>query len=170
MQDKGTIIEQLIEENKQLREHIKLLEEKIARLEKNSNNSSRPPSSDIVKAKKTVLKVGRRKRKRGGEHKLTKKLASRFKRKAAENYFRFLTEPDIEPTNNGTERQIRPVVIDRRITQGTRGDTGMRRCERIWTAIATCKKQQRNVFDFIHESVIAHWSNKKYPSLICQKP
>jgi len=101
------------------------------------------------------------------DHKLAKKLARRFKGKAAEDYFRFLTEPNIEPTNNGTERQIRPVVIDRRITQGTRGQAGMRWCERIWTAIATCKKQQRNVFDFIHESVIAHWSKQEYPSLIC---
>lgn len=100
------------------------------------------------------------------DHKLAQTLAKRFKGQAAENYFRFLTEP-IEPTNNGTERQIRPVVIDRRITQGTRGNVGMRWCERIWTAIATCKKQQRNVFDFIHESIIANWSNKECPSLIC---
>jgi len=33
--------------------------------------------------------------------------------------------------------------------------------------LATCKKQELNVFDFIHEAVVAHWSNKKYPSLIC---
>ncbi len=103
------------------------------------------------------------------DHKLAKKLARRFKGKAAEDYFRFLTDPKIEPTNNATDRQIRPVVIDRRITQRNRGDAGMRWCERIWTILATCKKQQRNVFDFIHESVVAHWSNKKYPSVICQK-
>lgn len=101
------------------------------------------------------------------DHKLAKKLAKRFKGEAATDYFRFLTDPGVEPTNNGAERQIRPVVIDRRITQGTRGQTGMRWCERIWTTIATCKKQNQNVFDFIHQSVIAHWGNKKYPSLIC---
>lgn len=100
------------------------------------------------------------------DHQLAKKLAKRFKGEAAADYFRFLTKPGLEPTNNGTERQIRPVVIDRRITQGTRGQAGMRWCERIWTAIATCKKQNQNVFDFMHESVVAHWSNKKYPSLI----
>jgi len=71
------------------------------------------------------------------DHKLARKLARRFKKKAAEDYFRFLTEPEVEPTNNGTERQIRPVVIDQRITQGTRGDAGMRWCEHIWTVIAT---------------------------------
>lgn len=100
------------------------------------------------------------------DHNLAKTLAKRFEGDGAENYFRFLTTPAVEPTNNGTERQIRPVVIDRRITQGTRGHAGMRWCERIWTAIATCKKQNRNVFDFIHQAVIAHWSNKNYPSLI----
>ena len=110
-----------------------------------------------------------RRMRRPPDHPLAKKLARRFRGRAAENYFRFLTEPEVEPTNNGTERQIRPVVIDRRITQGTRGQTGMRWCERIWTTIATCKKQERNVFDFIHNSIIAHWSKQKYPSLICQK-
>jgi transposase len=99
-------------------------------------------------------------------HPLAKKLARRFRGKASESYFRFLTEPEVEPTNNATERQIRPVVIDRRITQGTRGDAGMRWCERIWTTLATCKKQERNVFDFIHESVVAQWSGQKYPLLI----
>jgi transposase len=102
------------------------------------------------------------------DHKLAKKLARRFKGKAAEDYFRFLDEPNVEPTNNGTERQIRPVVIDRRITQGTRGYAGMRWCERIWTVLTTCKKQELNVFDFIHNAVVAHWSNKEYPPLICQ--
>ena len=99
------------------------------------------------------------------DHKLAKTLAKRFHGDAAEDYFRFLTEP-IEPTNNGTERQIRPVVIDRKITQGTRGNAGMRWCERIWTTFATCKKQQRNVFDFIHQSIVAQWNDKKHPSLI----
>jgi len=100
------------------------------------------------------------------DHKLAKKLARRFKGRSAETYFRFLTAPHVEPTNNGTEREIRHTVIDRRITQGTRGDAGMRWCERIWTIIATCKKQNRNVFEFIHKSLIAHWTNNTYPELL----
>ena len=100
------------------------------------------------------------------DHKLAKKLARRFKGKAAETYFRFLTDPAVEPTNNGSERAIRHTVIDRRITQGTRGDAGMRWCERIWTTIATCKKQDRNVFKFIHKSLLANWTDKNYPLLL----
>ena len=95
-----------------------------------------------------------------------KTLARRFKGKAAEDYFRFMTEPEVEPTNNGTEREIRHTVIDRRITQGTRGQAGMRWCERIWTTIATCKKQHQNVFNFIHNSLIAHWTDQHYPSFL----
>jgi transposase len=100
------------------------------------------------------------------DHVLAEKLARRFRGEAAQDYFRFLTEPKLEPTNNGTERQIRPVVIDRRITQGTRGYAGMRWCERIWTALATCKKQNRNVFKFIHHTLVAHWTNTCYPELL----
>ena len=97
------------------------------------------------------------------DHQLARTLARRFEGKDAETYFRFLTDPNVEPTNNSTEREIRYTVIDRRITQGTRGDAGMRWCERIWTTIATCKKQKRNVFDFIHKSLMAHWTDKNYP-------
>lgn len=107
-----------------------------------------------------------RRMRRPPDHKLARKLAIRFKGKAAEDYFRFLTEPGVEPTNNSSEREIRHTVIDRRITQGTRGQAGMRWCERIWTTIATCKKQNRNVFEFIHKSLIAHWTNNCYPELL----
>jgi transposase len=100
------------------------------------------------------------------DHRLAKALARRFKGKAAESYFQFLTDPLVEPTNNGTEREIRHTVIDRRITQGTRGHNGMRWCERIWTAIATCKKQDRNVFEFIHQSLLAYWNQSQYPQLV----
>ena len=100
------------------------------------------------------------------DHKLAQKLARRFKGNLAETYFYFLVDPQVEPTNNGTEREIRHTVIDRRITQGTRGDAGLRWCERIWTTIATCKKQNQNVFEFIYNSLIAHWTNNSYPELL----
>jgi len=40
-------------------------------------------------------------------HALARKLAKRFKSKAADDYFRFLIEPNVEPTSNSTEREIR---------------------------------------------------------------
>ena len=104
------------------------------------------------------------------DHQLARKLKKRFKGKKADNYFVFLTDPNVEPTNNSTEQAIRYLVIDRQVTQGTRGQNGMRWCERAWTVVATCKKQGRNVFKFIHEAIIAHWTNQQSPTLLCQKP
>ena len=67
MDDKDKIIAELKQEIIQLREEIRLLKEDITRLKKDSGNSSKPPSSDIVKPKKTTRKVSRKKRKRGGQ-------------------------------------------------------------------------------------------------------
>ena len=92
-------------------------------------------------------------------------LANRF-RQHGEAYFRFITTPDIEPTNNLAEQAIRFVVIDRYITQGTRSEKGRLWSERIWTVLATCASQGRNAFDFICQSIQAHFSDQPFPSLL----
>jgi transposase len=98
-----------------------------------------------------------------GKH--AQNLAKRF-RKHGEAYFQFITTPGIEPTNNLAEQAIRFVVIDRRITQGTRSETGRRWCERIWTTIATCAQQGRSVFEFLLASVESHLRGAPPPSLL----
>jgi transposase len=96
-------------------------------------------------------------------------LAKRFRKHGAA-YFRFVTTPGIEPTNNLAEQAIRFVVIDRRITQGTRSEKGRRWCERIWTVIATCAQQGRAAFQFLLDSVQAHLSGTSPPSLLPSGP
>jgi len=51
------------------------------------------------------------------------------------HYFTFLKLPGVEPTNNAMEQRMRFVAIDRKITQGTRGERGRRWCERMWTVL-----------------------------------
>jgi len=92
-------------------------------------------------------------------------LAKRFETNG-DAYFRFVTTPDVEPTNNLAEQAIRFVVIDRRITQGTRSKGGQEWCERIWTVIATCVQQGRSVMEFLEESIRAHFASASGPSLI----
>lgn len=92
-------------------------------------------------------------------------LANRFENHL-ESYFRFITEPDVEPTNNLAEQAIRFVAIHRRMTQGTRGPAGQRWCERIWTVVTTCAQQSRSVFDFLVEAVTAHFQGAPAPSLL----
>ncbi len=92
-------------------------------------------------------------------------LAKRF-RENGEAYFRFITTPGIDPTNNLAEQAIRFVVIDRHITQGTRSEKGRRWCARIWTVIATCAQQGRSAFQFLLDSVQSHLCGTPPPSLL----
>jgi transposase len=92
-------------------------------------------------------------------------LAKRFV-KHGPAYFQFITTPGVEPTNNLAEQAIRFVVIDRHITQGTRGETGRRWCERIWTVIATCSQQGKSVFEYLVEAVQAYFNDKPAPALV----
>ena len=96
-------------------------------------------------------------------------LANRFRRHG-ESYFTFVTTPGIEPTNNLTEQAIRFVVIDRKITQGTRSEAGQRWCERIWTTIATCTQQGRSTFHFLADTIHAHFAQRPPPDMLVQNP
>ncbi len=95
----------------------------------------------------------------------SRNLAKRFETHG-ESYFRFITTPGLEPTNNLAEQAIRFVVIDRLITQGTRSEAGNRWCERIWTVIATCTQQGRSVFAYLEAAVGAWFDGAETPSLL----
>ena len=92
-------------------------------------------------------------------------MAKRF-RQHGEAFFVFITTPGIDPTNNLAEQAIRFVVLDRKVTQGTRSEKGRRWCESIWTAIATCEQTGRDLIQFLQETLFAHWQGLPPPSLL----
>lgn len=96
-------------------------------------------------------------------------LRRRFKLHAKE-FFTFVTTPGVEPTNNLTEQAIRYVIIDRKVTQGTRGPAGQRWSERIWTVLSTCRLQRRSAFAFLEQAVHAFLRAEKAPSLLPRPP
>ena len=57
-------------------------------------------------------------------------------------------------------------MVDRRVTQGTRGETGQWWCERAWTVVATCAKQGRSAFAFFREALRAYVNGTPAPSLL----
>jgi transposase len=87
-----------------------------------------------------------------------------------EYYLTFLKVPGIEPTNNAMEQRMRFVAIDRKITQGTRGERGRRWCERMWTVLATCVQQGRSAFQFLYQSLLAYFKKHTFPSLLPLPP
>jgi transposase len=115
----------------------------------------------LEEAKTLILKKG----KAAPPRSEAQTMAERFK-KHGESYFTFITAPGVAPTNNAAEQAIRHVVIDRRVTQGTRGSNGQRWCERIWTTMATCAQQGRSAFEFLQEAMRARVSRTAPPSLL----
>ena len=119
----------------------------------------------IDKLRKTfLLKV-----RRPPDHGEPINIRNRFVGVGEKRYFLFLQHESVPPTNNDTEQAIRFVVLDRRVTQGTRSWAGMRFCERAWTVVATCMRHKRSVYQFFLDAINATYNDTPYPKLIPAK-
>jgi hypothetical protein len=86
------------------------------------------------------------------------------------NLWRFVSVPGLEPTNNSAERALRHPVIWRRNSHGTQSDGGSRFVERILTGVETCRQQQRPVFDFLRDALIAYRTGQLYDFIMSTPP
>jgi transposase len=59
----------------------------------------------------------------------------------------FLHDPDVPPTNNESERALRPSVIHRKVTNGFRSEWGAKAYAALQSVIATARLKGENVFD-----------------------
>ncbi|MDP6207039.1 MAG: IS66 family transposase [Roseibacillus sp.] len=80
--------------------------------------------------------------------------------------FNFLDRNDIDPTNNAAERGLRGSVIWRRTTQGTRTSEGSVYASRMLSVAETCRKQGRDILDFLRCAMVAHLGGTDPPSLL----
>src|SRR5262249_61772080 len=55
----------------------------------------------------------------------------------------------VEPTNNASERALRPAVLWRKGSFGADSEAGSRFAERLLTVVATCRQQGRPLLDFL---------------------
>lgn len=78
----------------------------------------------------------------------------------------FLDVEGVEPTNNVSERALRPAVIWRKLSFGTQSASGSRFVETILTIVETCHRQSRNSFDYLTAAVQAHFARQPTPSLL----
>lgn len=56
---------------------------------------------------------------------------------------------DVPATNNQAERQLRPLVISKKLTFGTQSDRGSRYIERMFTAVMTCQQQGLGLLNLV---------------------
>ncbi len=78
----------------------------------------------------------------------------------------FLDHAGVEPTNNASERALRHPVIWRKLSFGTQSAAGSRFVETLLTVVETCRKQDRDVFDFITTAIRSHLNHRPTPSLL----
>jgi len=80
--------------------------------------------------------------------------------------FRFIDVEGLEPTNNFAEQAVRPSVILRKLSQGTRSDMGSLCIARVMSVTATCRKQGLDILDYMTEALAAHWHGIPPPPLL----
>lgn len=98
------------------------------------------------------------------EHEKTRKLAGEFI-KDWEAIFKVLEHPYLPLTNNDAERSLRHWVISRRISYGTRSDTGSRVFALLASVIDTCRKRQADSLVYLAEVIRAARTGHPIPSL-----
>lgn len=77
----------------------------------------------------------------------------------------FLDFDGVEPNNNGAERALRGPVIQRKLSWGSKSEAGLRLMERLWTAAETCRRQARNLLEYVTDSVLAFRNGSPAPTL-----
>ena len=80
----------------------------------------------------------------------------------------FLDVEGVEPTNNVSERALRPAVIWRKLSFGTQSARGSRFVETILTVVETCHRQSRNSFEYLTAAMQAHFAGQPAPSLLAR--
>ena len=78
----------------------------------------------------------------------------------------FLANPDVPPTNNSAEQAIRALVLKRKISGPTRSRRGDEFIARGFSAHETCRRQGRDLWDYLHSAVVAWIDKTPPPSLL----
>ncbi len=78
----------------------------------------------------------------------------------------FVREEGVEPTNNAAERAIRPALMWRRTSFGSDSAAGSEFVSGLLTVVCSLNLQERNILDFLVESISAARSGEIPPSLL----
>jgi transposase len=72
----------------------------------------------------------------------------------------------VEPTDNVSERALRPAVLWRKGSFGSDSDAGSRFVERLLTVVASCRQQDRSLLAFLIAAGEAALQGSAPPSLV----
>ena len=87
------------------------------------------------------------------------RLAKRLLRHRTE-LTRFLWDKHLDGTNNAAERALRPAVVMRKITGGSRSAAGAQAWAKLASLMRTASQQGRNVLETVKQLLVEHWAGK----------
>ncbi len=94
-----------------------------------------------------------------------KNLKARFE-KYSDKMFYFVEHPQTPPDNNLAERDLRPLVVNRKISGGNRSSWGESFKTSLMSVVMTCRKQGRDVIDYLKQALLASSNpSVQYPIL-----
>jgi hypothetical protein len=85
------------------------------------------------------------------------RLAKRM-RKHARELTAFLWDRDLDGTNNAAERALRPAVVARKISGGSRSAAGAAAWAKLASLMQTAAQQGQNVLEVVKQLLIEHWA------------
>jgi transposase len=93
-------------------------------------------------------------------HAQARRLHKRVKKYRAE-LTRFLWDEELEPTNNPAERALRPMVVARKITGGSRSAPAAQAWSKLSSLLATQEQNGKNVLEETKKLLVDYWATGK---------
>jgi len=78
----------------------------------------------------------------------------------------FLHDPAVPPTNNAAEQALRAMVLKRKISGPTRSRRGDEFLARGFSVYETCRRQGRDLWNYMHQAIVAFIDKTTPPSLL----
>lgn len=122
-------------EGKYVHENLK----RIFALAKGLNHNASPEQVDQLQAEIMQLTYHHYK------HITVRRFVNNLAHRDLEDLFRFTTDPEIDPTNNISERELRHLVMIRRISHGSRSTRGAAVTAQLTSIIQTLRLRKENV-------------------------
>ncbi len=77
----------------------------------------------------------------------------------------FLWEKDLDGTNNAAERAIRPAVVARKISGGSRSKNGAEAWATLASLLRSASQQGKNLLETIKSMLMAAWATERPPTM-----
>ena len=85
------------------------------------------------------------------KHSIIRKFVNNLYYRDGNDLFRFVTDPEVDPTNNISERELRALVIIRKISNGSRSVRGANATAMLLSVIQTLRFKKENILQGLQE-------------------